>query len=134
MLRGLIVGLLLALALGCGSKDDPVQATVTWPDKPGGGRPLVFEFVGFKGKDDKRSATIRVFNFSNKTVSRLILTLSYFSDKGFLKQFPWTMQGPSLVGPTQFAEQEMGAYFPHETTRVEVLLSEVEFSDGSSWP
>ena len=86
-----------------------------------------------KGKD--LEAKMRVFNFADKEVKRISMTLDYLDGSGKkLKDFPWGMMGmPNVVGPKGTKVDEMGAFIPAETKKVEARVRSVEFGDGSKW-
>jgi hypothetical protein len=137
-MQKLIVLAVLGLAACGGKKDDGGgggAAEVKWPDKPADGTPVVFEFVEVAGKGDKLKAKMRMFNFSDKTVTRIVSTLDYLDGTGkSLKDFPWSMQGPALLDPKGTKDKDMGAFLPAETKKVNAKITGVDFGDGTKWP
>lgn len=137
MPRRLLPSLLLAALLGaCGSngakKED--EAKVAWPAEPSDGTPMAWEFVELTGEGDKRSAKMRMFNFSDKTVTKVQATLHYLDGSGKeLDTFPWTQMGPNMVGAKGHKEAKMGAFLPPETASVSASIESVEYADGSNW-
>ena len=131
-LHGILIALALLGLTACGG-DKKEQAP--WPEKPADGTPVVVEFVALDGEGKKMSAKMRVFNFSDKAVSRVGLQLDYLDAQGKkLKDFPWSQQGmPQLVGPKGQEVAEMGAFLPPETAKVMAKVELVEFKDGSKW-
>jgi hypothetical protein len=136
--------LVLILILGvfaCGGKGDGGggggDEAVTWPAQPADGQPVTLQFVSVgpdkRGKD--LVAKMRVFNFGDKDVKSIRMTLDYLDGTGKkLKDFPWGMAGmPNVVGPKGTKEEEMGAFIPAETKKVEARVRSVEFGDGSKW-
>ncbi len=132
--------LILGFVIACGGKkegDGGGGADVTWPAKPADGSPVVIESLSVapdrKGKD--LEAKVRVFNFSDKDVTRISMTLDYLDGSGKkLKDFPWGMTGmPSLVAAKGFKDDEVGAFLPPETKKVAARIRNVEFKDGTKW-
>ena len=121
---------LVALAyLACGGEE------VKWPEKPTDGTPVVIEFVKLVGEGDKKEAKMRIFNFEEKSVTRLQMTLDYLDKDGNkLKDFPWSAHAMGgLVGSKAHKVKEMGAFIPDGTVKVVANLAEVEFRDGTTW-
>lgn len=133
------IGLLLSFVIACGSKKEGDGGggggDVKWPEKPASGAPVALEFIGLVGQGDRMEANMRIFNFSDKPVTRINMTLDYLDATGKkLKDFPWGQSGPSLVGPKEYKDKEMGAFIPAETKKVTATVKDVEFGDGSKWP
>ena len=80
-------------------------------------------------------AKVRIFNFSDKDVTRVSMTLDYLDGSGKkLKGFPWGMGGmPNVVPAKGTKVDEVGAFLPPETKKVQVHVKSVEFKDGSKW-
>lgn len=136
MPRRLLPSLLLAALLSaCGSKEAKnEEPEVAWPADPTDGTPMVWEFVELTGEGDKRSAKMRMFNFSDKTVTKVQATLHYADSTGKeLDTFPWTQMGPNMVGAKGHKEAKMGAFLPAETTSVSATIESIEYGDGSTW-
>jgi len=134
----LALTLSLAAVVACGKKDEGGgggdKSDMKWPAKPADGTPVVFEFDSMAGTGDKMEAKVRMFNFTDKKVTRMSTTLDYLDAGGKkLKDFPWGMGGMSLLGPNEAKEETVGAFMPPETKKVEVRLRSVEFGDGSKW-
>lgn len=135
------LALILGLVIACGGKKegdggDTKEEAVTWPEKPADGTPVVFKSVSVgpdkKGKD--LEAKVRMFNFTDKDVSRISATLDYLDGSGKkLKDFPWGMGGPNLLPAKGTKVDEVGAFLPPETKSVEVRVRSVDFKDGSKW-
>ncbi len=135
--------LILGLMFACGGKKEGeggAAATgdenVTWPAKPADGTPVAFESVSVgpdkKGKD--LEAKVRMFNFTDKDITRISATLDYLDASGKkLKDFPWGMGGPNLLPAKGTKVDEVGAFLPAETKKVAVNVRSVEFKDGSKW-
>lgn len=126
---GLVCALVAFAFLACGGEE------VKWPEKPADGTPVVIEFVKLVGEGDKKEAKMRVFNFEEKSVTRLNMMLDYLDKDGKkLKDFPWSAQASAgLVGAKEHKVKEMGAFIPDGTAKVVANLSEVEFRDGKTW-
>ncbi len=132
--------LILGLVIACGGKkegDGGGGDDVTWPAKPTDGSPVVIESVSVgpdrKGKD--LEAKVRVFNFSDKDITRISMTLDYLDASGKkLKDFPWGMSGmPSLVAAKGVKEDGVGAFLPPDTKKVAAHVRSVDFKDGTKW-
>ena len=128
-LQILLCALVAFAFLACGGEE------VKWPEKPTDGTPVVIEFVKLVGEGDKKAAEMRVFNFEQKSVTRLNMMLDYLDKDGNkLKDFPWSAQaGAGLVGSKAHKVQKMGAFIPDGTTKVVANISDVEFRDGTTW-
>ena len=139
----LMTRLLLALALtttavtGCGKKDGDSAAKkddVAWPAKPTDDTPIVWQFEKLEGTGDQAAAKMRVFNFTDKAVKGVRMTLHYIDGAGKeLKTFPWGAMAPELVGAKGTKVHEVGAFIPPETKTVTATVREVEFADGTKW-
>jgi hypothetical protein len=136
------LALILGLVIACGGKKEgdgggaAADENVTWPAKPADGTPVAFESVSVgpdkKGKD--LEAKVRMFNFTDKDVVRISATLDYLDGTGKkLKDFPWGMGGPNLLPAKGTKVDEVGAFLPPETKKVDVKVRSVEFKDGSKW-
>jgi len=134
------LALILGLVIACGGKKDEGgggggATEMTWPAQPADGTPVVFEFVEVTGTGDKLKAKMRMFNFTQKKITRITSKLDYLDATGKkLKDFPWSMQGPALLGPKEAKEKDMGAFLPAETKKVEAKIEGVDFDDGTKWP
>lgn len=128
-LQILLVAMLSLVFLACGGEE------VTWPEKPADGTPVVIQFVKLTGEGDKKSAKMRVFNFGDQSVTRLVMSLDYLDKDGKkLGDFPWSQQAMGgIVGKKEHKVVEMGAFIKEGTTKVVANLSEVEFRDGKKW-
>jgi hypothetical protein len=125
---------LVALAVGCSKKEADPDRNVKWPAKPGDGTPLVLEFVKMKGEGKEKRGVLRVFNFQDKDVKRVVMTLRYLDAGGKeLKTFPWTVINQPVVEAKKTEQLEAGAFLPEATAKVEALLREVEFDGGGKW-
>jgi len=122
---------LVATGAGCGESGSDVK----WPDKPADGCPVAMEFIAMDGTGKKAKAKVRLFNFSDKDVKGVQMTLSYLDAKGAeLDTFPWSqMANPKLVGKKSHVEKKIGAFIKDGTTRVSATFREVEFADGTKW-
>ena len=131
--RILPVLMFLVFAAGCSGKGGAGDKE-KWPEKPADGAPLAIEFVKLVGAGDDMRAELKLFNFEAKAVRRISMTTHFHdaSDKK-LKDFPWSVQAPEVVGAKKTAVIEAGAFLPKETVTVKVTLREVEFTDGSKW-
>lgn len=133
------LALILGLVIACGGKKDGDGGggggdDVTWPAKPADGTPVVFEFVSMQPNDKDLEAKVRMFNFTDKDVTRISATLDYLDGTGKkLKDFPWGMGGPALLPAKATKVDEVGAFVPPETKKVEVRVRRVEFADKSKW-
>jgi hypothetical protein len=137
MQRPLLAFAMIAGLLGaCDSNDSKKsdEAQVAWPAEPSDGTPMAWEFVELTGEGDKRSAKMRMFNFSDKTVTKVQATLHYVDGAGKeLDTFPWTQMGPNRVGAKGHKEAKMGAFLPAETKTVTASIESIEYGDGSTW-
>jgi hypothetical protein len=141
-MKRLALILILGFVFACGGKKEGdggggADENVTWPAAPTDGQPVTLQFVSVgpdkRGKD--LEAQMRVFNFSDKEVKRISMTLDYLDGTGKkLKDFPWGMMGvPNVVGPKGTKVDGMGAFIPAETKKVEARVRSVEFGDGTKW-
>jgi len=141
MKRFALVFILGLVVSACGKKDGDSadnrgDETVTWPAKPADGTPIAFESISVgpdkRGKDLK--AKVRMFNFTDKTIVRMDLSLDYLDGNGKkLKDFPWGMSGPGLLPAKGTKVDEVGAFLPPETKKVAVQVHSVEFDDKTKW-
>ncbi len=132
--RILPVLMFLVFAAGCSGKGGAGESKEKWPAKPADGAPLVVEFVKLVGADKDMQAELKLFNFEAKAVRRLFMTTHFLDASGKeLKDFPWSVQAPEVVGAKKTAVIKAGAFLPKETVSVKVTLREVEFTDGSKW-
>lgn len=130
--RILPVLMFLVFAAGCSGKSAGPKEK--WPEKPADGAPLVIEFVKIAGQGDDTRAELKVFNFEDKDVMRLHMTLHYLDASGKeLKDFPWSVQANPVVGAKKSAVIEAGAFLPKETVSVKVDLRSVQFDGGGKW-
>lgn len=139
-MKRLALILILGFVFACGGKKEGDAGggdeAVTWPAQTGD-QPVSLQFVSVgpdkRGKD--LEAKMRVFNFTDKDVKRISMTLDYLDGTGKkLKDFPWGMMGvPNVVGPKGTKVDGMGAFIPAETKKVEARVRSVEFGDGSKW-
>jgi len=139
MSKKLLVRLLLVTSIAaCGGPGDARKKEddkVSWPSPPGDGSPMAWEFVELTGEGDKRAAKMRMFNFAEKTVSKVQATLHYLDDSGQeIDTFPWTQMGPNMIGAKGHKEAKMGAFLPENTKTVRATIESVEYGDGSKWP
>ena len=134
----------VSLALGgCSKKDGTAdekdkaaaEPKIDWPQKPADGSPVAIEFLGLAGKGDRVKAKVRMFNFGEKDVNRVTMTLHYLDESGKeLKSFPWSqMQNPKLIDGKDVVEKKIGAFLPAETKTVKATLEEVSFTDDTTW-
>ena len=141
-MKRIALGLILGLVIACGGKKEGDggggggDENLTWPAKPADGAPVVFEFVSVgpdkKGKD--LEAKVRMFNFTDKNVVRISATLDYLDGSGKkLKDFPWGMGGQNLLPAKGTKVDEVGAFIPAETKKVEVRVRSVDFDDKTKW-
>lgn len=141
-MKKLLAAALVFGLLACGGKKDGDAAggggdeNVTWPAKPADGTPVAFESISVgpdkKGKD--LEAKVRMFNFTDKDIVRISATLDYLDGSGKkLKDFPWGMGGPTLLPAKATKVDEVGAFLPPETKKVDVKVRSVDFKDGSKW-
>jgi len=141
-MKRLALVLILGFVFACGGKKEGEGASggddnVTWPAKPADGTPVVFEMVSVgpdkRGKD--LEAQMRIFNFTDKDIKRVSVTLDYLDASGKkLKDFPWGMAGVPNVVPAKGTKVDgMGAFLPPETKKVEARVRSVEFGDGTKW-
>jgi hypothetical protein len=138
MLRPLLVGVFAATFLiGCSAGDakkKQEEDKVAWPAEPSDKTPMVWEFVELTGEGEKRACKMRMFNFSDKPVTKVQATLHYLGegDKE-LDTFPWTQMGPNLIDAKGHKEAKMGAFLPEGTTKVTASIESIEYGDGESW-
>lgn len=138
MLRPLLVGVFAATCLvGCGAGDAKKKQDdekVAWPAEPTDGTPMVWEFVGLTGEGDKRAGKMRMFNFSEKTVTKVQATLHYLDEGGQeLDTFPWTQMGPNMIEAKGHKDAKVGAFLPEGTAKVTATIESIEYGDGESW-
>jgi len=134
----LAFGLLMpVVATGCKGKggDAGSQRDVKWPAQPADGTPLVAEFLALEGSGDRIEAKLRLFNFADKEVRGISMTLNYLDGTGKeLKDFPWSQsKAAGLVGKKGTADIKGGAFIPAETKTVSVELVSVDYADGTKW-
>jgi hypothetical protein len=107
---------------------------VAWPDRPADGSPVAFEFVELTGEGDRREARLRIFNFTDKPVQGVQMTLHYLDADGEeIDTFPWGATAPVLVAANNQTTMTAGAFMPEATASVRVSVSQVTFQDGTSW-
>lgn len=120
---------------GCKSKDgDSSSSKATWPAQPADGTPIVAEFIALEGKGDDIEVKLRLFNFADKEVKGVQMTLNYLDGTGKeLKDFPWGQAKAGLIGKKGTAEIKAGAFVPEETKSVSVEFRGVDYADGTKW-
>ncbi len=139
MLNTRFVPLILAVVVtACGSPGDAKKKDgadkVAWPAQPADGAPVAWEFIELTGEGDKRAAKMRMFNFADKTVTKVQATLHYLDASGAeLDTFPWTQMGPNMIGAKDHKEAKMGAFLPESTASVKATIESVEYDDASNW-
>jgi hypothetical protein len=107
---------------------------VAWPEPPADGSPVAFEFLELTGEGDDRAARLRIFNFTDKNVQAVQLSLHYLDEAGEeLRSFPWGATAPSLVAANSQSTMEAGAFLPEGTASVSVTVRQVTFADGTTW-
>jgi hypothetical protein len=86
-----------------------------------------------KGEGDDLEARVRIFNFDEKrTVFKLVMLLHYLGPDGKeLEDFPYTWI--NSLGPKAHVREEIGAFIPKETAKVEVEILQVHFNDKTEW-
>ncbi len=132
------LGLLMPVAaIGCKGKgsDGGSQSDVKWPAQPADGTPLIAEFQALAGSGDRIEAKFRLYNFADKDVRGISMTLHYLDASGKeLKDFPWSQsKGSGLVGKKGTADIKGGAFIPAETKSVTAELRSVDYADGTKW-
>ena len=140
-MRTLLLAGLAALALSTAACDkkgaaEAPAAKVTWPAAPSDGAPVVLQFKGIVDDKGEKVADMTLFNFSDKPVSELRMTLHYLDASGKeLKTFPWGQsKRPELAGAKGTAElPKMGAFLPAETASVTATIESVGYVDGTKW-
>lgn len=134
VLLGMLSGS-VALA-GCKSKDGDggSSSPSAWPAQPADGTPIAAEFVSLQGSGDDLEAKLRLYNFADKDINSVRMTLNYLDGSGKeLKDFPWGQSKAGLVGKKGTAEIKAGAFIPAETRSVTVEFKGVEYADGTKW-
>lgn len=135
--RKLIGFAVVALALACGGKKGDGGKggdSVKWPEKPADGAPVVGEFIEMTGEGEDMEAKIRFFNFTDKSIDRLQMTLHYLDGSGKeLDDFPYTVMQGKLIDAKGHRTKEVGAFIPKETKKVTAEIREVQFTDGTTW-
>jgi hypothetical protein len=127
-------GVLAACHKGGGGQGGGGEGDVQWPDRPANGCPVTLDFVDMTGQGQDRGAHMRLFNFSQQPVQRIMMTLHYLDGSGQeLDDFPFSMAAPSVVGANAQTVVEVGAFVPDATARVTAEVSEVQLGDGSTW-
>lgn len=138
-MKTLLLSSILAVAAlqpACkGKSDSAAKSDVTWPAQPADGTPIVAEFVSLAGTGDNVEATLRLFNFADKDVTGVHMTLHYLDAAGKeLKDFPWSQSKPSgLVEKKGTADIKAGAFIPAGTKTVTAEFRSVVYSDASTW-
>jgi hypothetical protein len=111
------------------------KAKIKWPEKPADGCPVAVKVLellepGTKGP----RARMRVFNFSEKKVERLSMTLHYQDGNGKeIKTFPHTQMWPGGVAGKSHDTFKGGMFMPQKTKKVVVDIEKVVFSGGEVW-
>lgn len=134
----LALGLLAPVAAtGCKDKggDGGSQGDVKWPAAPADGTPMIAEFQELTGSGDRIEAKFRLYNFADKDVRAIAMTLHYLDGAGKeLKDFPWSQaKGAGLVDKKGTADIKGGAFIPAETKKVVAEMRSVEYADGTKW-
>ncbi len=138
---GKLIGVLSAVLvvgvgfIGCDKKDEgDKKDSVTWPEKPADGAPVAMVFLEMKGEGEDMHASVRFFNFSDKGIKRISMTLDYLGegDKK-LKDFPWSQMFPRNLEAKGHFKSNVGAFLPEGTKKVNARMREVEFEDGTKW-
>jgi len=130
--RILPVLMFLVFAAGCSGKGGGTKEK--WPEKSADGAPVVLEFVKIAGAGKDMRGEFKIFNFDDKDVMRLHMTLHYLDASGKeLKDFPWSIQANPVVGAKKSAVIEVGAFLPENTASVKVELREVHLDGGGKW-
>lgn len=120
---------------GCDKKDEGEKKdSVTWPEKPADGAPVVMVFLEMEGEGEEMSASVRFFNFSDKAVKSIRMTLDYLGegDKK-LKDFPWGQTFAGNLSSKGHMKTRVGAFIPDGTQKVAARIRKVEFQDGTEW-
>jgi len=134
VLLGMLSGS-FALA-GCKSKDGDggSSSAKAWPAQPADGTPIAAEFIAMQGSGDDIEAKLRLFNFADKEINSVRMTLNYLDGTGKeLKDFPWSQSKAGMIGKKGTAEIKAGAFIPAETKSVTVEFKGVEYADGTKW-
>jgi len=135
----LLVGALFGSACKDKSSESGSEPKVDWPEKPADGCPVsvkVLEVLKAEGGEDSQGprARMRVFNFSEKKIERLSLSLKYKDEKGTeLKSFPHTQIWPEGVEGKKHETFKGGMFMPKETKDVDVVVKKVVFAGGDAW-
>lgn len=132
VLLGMLSGS-FALA-GCKSKDGDSSSSKAWPAQPADGTPIVAEFIAMQGSGEDIEVKLRLFNFADKAINSVRMTLNYLDATGKeLKDFPWSQAKAGMIGKKGTAEIKAGAFIPAETKSVSVEFRGVEYADGTKW-
>lgn len=135
----LFAGVLFIGACKDKSSESGSEPKVEWPEKPADGCPVsvqVLEVLKVEGGEDSQGprARMRVFNFSEKKIERLSLSLKYKDEKGTeLKSFPHTQIWPAGVEGKKHETFKGGMFMPKETKKVDVVVKKVVFAGGDAW-
>lgn len=140
-MRTLLIAGLAALTLSTAAcdKKGPAEAPaakVTWPAAPSDGTPVVLQFKELVDEKGEKLARMTMFNYADKGVSELRMTLHYLDASGKeLKTFPWGQsKRPELTGAKGTVElPKLGAFLPPETASVTATIESVGYTDGTKW-
>lgn len=92
------------------------------------------EFIALQGAGDRIEAKLRLFNFADKEINSVRMTLNYLDGTGKeLKDFPWSQSKAGMIGKKGTAEIKAGAFIPAETKSVTVEFRGVDYADGTKW-
>jgi hypothetical protein len=136
----MIPSLVALFLLVSACKDKPEEGKggepeIAWPEKPADGTPVAVKVLELM-KDESKGpqARMRLFNFSDKSVERVSLTLHYKDGQGKeLKTFPHTQMWPGGVESKDYASFKGGMFMPKETEKIEVEVKKVVFAGGVAW-